>query len=677
MNQNDDELTTICEKCGVRYYHPSATHENYHGVIYKKNNDDYFSCQVQNCPTKLNKNYTAEWIFNHIKMHNYFQDYDDERDKDIKCKYCYSFPESSTHIGYHIMPHNVQRTKDKWFDTNYFKEQSGNPQQYAVILRKPGVQETVIRTKNLSETKSFKDKNREMKKLQLEKEKERGGAYDIILELLNIEKEENELKEKEKMKIARKEEKNRLWREKSIKEERERRKQEYADAMKILPELQLKREKLINELEINNIENRIKYYNYVIEREEKERERERERDEYIPTLFPTSEFIPLLEPTSEFIPLLEPTSGPTNESVGAPGFNPPVSSTNRLKRLAIEENTSESKRLKRTPEHTSIILPEKIDIVQAEKIKQNGIIIQEIGAVFEMIIDDYDNTTDLDDFINKYLNPNRKHTLKNYDIYIDSIKDNLPNTLKLIKLPPKIKDIKNDILKINNKKPDKETLRKLLNEILKNYSKETYVDIRIKPKKETPKIEESPIIKCSECGTTENIVIKNYLYDEKSLCKDCIYKKKVDIEDNEYVFEKYNKIKIGDKVNYNQRLVDYSNGINYWKSDYEYDTGIVKDKKYVTNKKNNITNYYVLVEKNFGDPSWVKIEEIYTENLYNWKNDYPDLTNPYDRKPRVDGKVKSVRRSKKSKRKSKRNSKRNSKRKSKRNSKRKSKRNFS
>ena len=138
--------------------------------------------------------------------------------------------------------------------------------------------------------------------------------------------------------------------------------------------------------------------------------------------------------------------------------------------------------------------------------------------------------------------------------------------------------------------------------------------------------------------------------------------------------DKYNKINIGDRVKYNRRYVDYSNGVNYWSGDYEYDDGEVVGKKY------DGTNYFISVKNIFGgDALSIDIENIYIENLYMHKND--DHSSKYtqnrsdNRRQRVDGKVKSVRKSKKSKRKSKRSkSKRKSNRKSKRNSKRKSKR---
>jgi hypothetical protein len=147
--------------------------------------------------------------------------------------------------------------------------------------------------------------------------------------------------------------------------------------------------------------------------------------------------------------------------------------------------------------------------------------------------------------------------------------------------------------------------------------------------------------------------------------------------------EKYNKIKIGDYVKYNRKYVDYSNGINYFGGDYEYDDGKVIDKKI------DGANYLILVQNIFSiNASWFNIENIYTKNLYITKND--DETSKGNiapsksgsrgaRKSAFDGsirklyssKVKSVRRTKKSKRKSKRKSKK-SKRKSKK-SKRKSK----
>jgi ribosomal protein S7 len=122
-----------CDVCGVIYYHPNATHDNFHMITYKNEDGNIrSSCQIENCPSKIIKLYVfntykneyktdssnAPVVLEHLKMHNYFNE-DAPRTK-INCGHCHSYyveppgiKGKTFHPKLHINP---------IFDNNYFEK---------------------------------------------------------------------------------------------------------------------------------------------------------------------------------------------------------------------------------------------------------------------------------------------------------------------------------------------------------------------------------------------------------------------------------------------------------------------------------------------------------------------------------------------------------------------------
>lgn len=123
-----------CEKCGIRYYHPDATHENFHGIIYEKDGINIFSCQVENCPDKLKTLEVIVPVTNHILIHDYDKNIKDTENI-IKCTECDSYFEKDSnslsnhytaHIPIEFLPPNSRRGKREFFDYDYFKHENNN-----------------------------------------------------------------------------------------------------------------------------------------------------------------------------------------------------------------------------------------------------------------------------------------------------------------------------------------------------------------------------------------------------------------------------------------------------------------------------------------------------------------------------------------------------------------------
>jgi len=160
-----EEIYT-CDKCGIRYYHQYATHENFHGIIYEKDGVNTFSCQVENCPDKL-KTVTKDNVERHILNHNYYKKNREEEYE--KCTYCDSYFKKnsiplSNHYVRHIPIEFLNQTRGEFFDKEYFEHEKKDIPKTYYNSRSKNKKEYYRPIKKIS--KELSTNNVEMKELR-------------------------------------------------------------------------------------------------------------------------------------------------------------------------------------------------------------------------------------------------------------------------------------------------------------------------------------------------------------------------------------------------------------------------------------------------------------------------------------------------------------------------------